>query len=90
MAQPLLTKEDLPQLKGTHTPGRYKLHDVARELCQYLNGRPQAEGPFDLSGNNWRTWQLYIAKHKDADALVGPGITRIMGEFIQGPQDPNR
>ena len=90
MAQPLLTKEQLRGLQRTHTPGRYKLHDVAREVIQFLNGQPETSGPFDVSGNNWPTWKTYIAKHKGAEDLVGTGITAIMGEFIEGTEDPNR
>ena len=33
---------------------------------------------------------MYIAKHKSADAIVGPGVVSFTAEFIEGTVDPNR
>ena len=46
--------------------------------------------PFDLTGANWPNWRAYIAMHKMAQRLVGPGVIAFTGEFIEGTRDPNR
>ena len=38
----------------------------------------------------WANWKLYIASHKYADAIVGPGVVFFTAEFIESTRDPNR
>ena len=59
-------------------------------MLNYLADQPEEHGPYDVTGTNWPTWRTYIAMHKDAESLVGAGITAASGEFIDGTQDPNR
>ena len=81
---PLLTVQDLPALRTAPHGG----HTDARTLLQKLANEPEAE-PIDLTVM-WRDWRAYIAKHKQSEEIVGPGIVSLTAERIPNSSDPNR
>jgi hypothetical protein len=87
----LLTLSDLPDLleKGR---GRYGvLHKEARAFTdKFANVDYEAVSVQADLTSEWQNWKLYIANHKDAQALIGPGVQAFTVEFIEGTKDPNR
>ena len=87
----LLTLNDLPDLleKGR---GRYGvLHREARAFTdRFANVDNEAVSVQADLTSEWQNWKLYIANHKDAQKLIGPGVKAFTVEFIEGTKDPNR
>ena len=85
----LLSPYDLPELRRRGQPNAQTLHDEARHWTNHFAGVQSAEVQADLTAQ-WENWKVYIAKHKSADAIVGPGVVSFTAEFIEGTVDPNR
>jgi len=89
----LLPRADLPLLKRAATR-KGDLHDMMRAwLNEVAAANPQqrdgaapmrVEPPADLP------WMEYVAKHKEADRIVGDGLVSFSLCFIAGTRDPNR
>ena len=84
----LLQQADLPNLQGNNRRNRASLHDEARDWLNRLIRENPAES-VDLT-NVWPNWRAYIAMHKMAGDLVGPGVIAFTAEFIEGTRDGNR
>ena len=72
----LLTLDDLPELRRRGQPNAQTLHDEARHWTNLFGG-VQAEFAAGVQADlaaQWENWKVYIAKHKNADAIVGPGV----------------
>ena len=80
----LLTVEDLQALR-TSPHGNHK---EARELLQKCAKDTEAE-TIDLT-LVWEHWRAYIAKHKQSEEIVGPGVVSLKAERIPNSFDPNR
>ena len=88
----LLSVEDLPALRQSGQPNAQTSHDEARRWTNLFAGaraEVAAGVQADLAAE-WSTWKTYIARHKNADAIVGPGVVSFTAEFIEGTFDPNR
>ena len=57
--------------------------------CSIGMTRQDPDESVDLT-DLWPNWRAYIAMHKMAQDLVGPGISAFTGEFIEGTRDANR
>ena len=88
MVHVLLQQADLPNLQGNNRRNRASLHDEARDWLNRLIRENPAES-VDLT-NVWPNWRAYIAMHKMAGDLVGPGVIAFTAEFIEGTRDANR
>ena len=90
----LLTKNDLPELRQlvltfAHVLG--DLHDEARAFTnKFANADHEAIGVQANLTTEWPNWKLYIASHKQAAELIGPGVKAFTAELIDGTKDPNR
>ena len=94
---PVLTLDDLPKLRRRGQPNAQTLHNEARHWTNLLaEGRynsPTAEFAAGVQADlaaQWENWKVYIAKHKNADAIEGPGVVSFTAEFIEGTLDSNR
>ena len=87
----LLTLNDLPELRQ-HGRGLYGvLHNEARAFTdKFANVDYEAVGVQADLTTEWPNWKLYIANHKLAQELIGPGVKAFTVEFIDGTKDPNR
>ena len=71
----MLAPTDLPHLTRQFKGRAGALHEQAREWIDYFaaEGAPQ-DRPFDLA-SAWKGWKGYVATHKNAEDIVGPGVT---------------
>ena len=84
----LLSPDDLRRLRREDAA---RLHEQARQWTNYYaNTIGPAVGVVGNLSVVWPNWKLYIAHHKDSEAIVGPGVVAFTAEFIQGTKDPNR
>jgi len=88
----LLCADDIPSLKAHGASGS---HAEARELLQRLASTHNAQdntGPLSLAAGqfNWAGWRRYLANHKQAKDIIGPGVVGFTSQFIEGTKDPNR
>ena len=87
----LLTLNDLPQLRQRGQGLLGVLHDEARAFTdKFANADHEAIGVQADLTTEWPNWKLYIANHKLAPELIGPGVKAFTVEFIDGTKDPNR
>ena len=82
---------NLPELRE-HGRGLYGvLPKEARAFTdKFANVDYEAVGVQADLTTEWLNWKLYIANHKDAQQLIGPGVKAFTVEFIDGTKDPNR
>ena len=73
----LLQQAVLADLQWKCRRNRLALHDEAPELLQWPI-KEEPDDPVDLI-DKWPTWREYIAMHKDAHKLVGPGVIALTG-----------
>ena len=73
----LLQQAVLADLQWKCRRNRLALHDEAPELLQWPI-KEEPDDPVDLI-DKWPTWREYIAMHKDAHKLVGPGVIALIG-----------
>ena len=87
----LISQHDLPELRRRGQPRAEILHQEARNWTNYFaqNDRAPVGVQADLT-KLWENWKEYIATHKQANAIVGPGVVGFTSEFIEGTKDPNR
>ena len=87
----LLSLDDLPELRQ-HGTGRFgALHDEARAFIdKFASADHDCIGVLADLTLEWPNWRLYIASHKLAQELIGPGVKAFTVEFIDGTKDPNR
>ena len=65
------------------------LHMAARELLEKINAAGQdrvAEWNMDQHFVNWKA---YIARHKEAKVIIGPGVVRAFPQFFPKEKDAN-
>ena len=87
----LLTLHDLPELQRRGRALLGVLHDEARAFTdKFANAEPETIGVQADLTTEWQNWKLYIANHKLAPDLIGPGVKAFTVEFIEGTKDPNR
>ena len=87
----LLTLNDLPELRQRGHGLLGVLHDEARAFTnKFANADHEAIGVQANLTTDWPNWKLYIANHKLATELIGPGVKAFTVEFIDGTKDPNR
>ena len=87
----LLSVEDLPELRRRGHGLLGVLHDEARALTdKFANADHEAIGVQANLTTEWPNWKLYIANHKLAPELIGPGVKAFTVEFIDGVKDSNR
>ena len=89
----LLRQADLPALQAQNQRNRQPLHDEARGWLNWLTRQDpdmdRGRLGIDLT-DLWPNWRAYIAMHKMAQILVGPGVIAFTGQFIEGTRDANR
>ena len=83
---------DILELKRNCSRSRKELHAEARELMNQLAVQPLRAICLATPGTrwHWKNWKEYVAFHKYAGGLVGPGIVYVSGKHIQGTNDWNR
>ena len=87
----LLALDDLPQLCRRGQPQSRSFHDEAREWTnKFASGDSEPVGVQANLTVEWANWKMYIAGHKNAKEIVGPGVVSFTAEFIEGTGDPNR
>ena len=87
----LLSLDDLRELRQHGQGLREVLHDEARAFIdKFANVDNEAIGVQADLTTEWPNWKLYIANHKVARDLIGPGVKAFTVEFIAGTKDPNR
>lgn len=91
----LLSLYDLQELRRRRQPNAQTLHDEARHWTNFFaEGRyhsPMAELAAGVQADlaaQWDNWKVYIAKHKNADKIIGPGVVSFTAEFVEGTLDP--
>ena len=88
-AEVLLRADQLPSIRAANaTAHAGGLHAQARELLNHLAAEP-AVASIDISAQ-WASWKRYVACHKDAVELVGPGVVAVEAVRIPDTSDPNR
>jgi len=86
----LADAEELRRHEATIKPPR-SLHKLARDTLNAISTAATdhaAEHAENL--DTWFPWKAYIACHKRASEIIGPGVVHAAAEFIEGTKDPNR
>ena len=81
----LLAPEDLPGLRR-EAPRTEQVHDFHYEIRALMDmlengGLERVNSVVNLAAE-WPNWKKYIARHKDAELIVGPGIVSFTAELI--------
>ena len=87
----LLAMDEVPELRERAQPRARQLHDEARKLTnKYAQTDYATVGVQADLTLLWSSWKMYIAVHRYADEIIGPGVVSFTAEFIDGTTDPNR
>ena len=87
----LLAVDEVPELRERGQPRSRQLHDEARKLTnKYAQTDYATVGVQADLTLLWSSWKMYIAVHRYADEIIGPGVVSFTAEFIDGTTDPNR
>ena len=73
---------------ATFRPPR-SLHKIARNAFQEIT-LVHVDGDAARDLNDWFDWRRYIACHKDAERIIGAGVTRAVAESIPKSRDANQ
>ena len=89
-AQVLLRAEDIHTLRAAERAApKRSLHKLARKALNTITeAGPNSTVDRDLG--TWFPWQSYVANHRHAHDVIGPGITSATAEFMDSTRDGNR
>ena len=65
------------------------LHKMARNALLQIT-LEHVDGDVARDLNDWFDWRSYIACHKDAERIIGAGVTRAVAESIPNSRDANQ